>query len=156
MLMATYLLWMVVGPRACREEMTMPEWISVFVKELLMEPILKRMDRRENQILNAPGSQKSDDDSPVRFHIMREAIKRGKFDPSRLRSPMMMRSLLGIFKSIRDLKRNRYDHNSLISEGDLHDLLSCLTSLGIGSIGFAKVPRRWGWHSTLPWRRRPA
>lgn len=121
----------------------MAQMMTKLVKKIMMEPLLKRMDRRENQVRDTPGSHRWDRESPVRFHIMKEAMKRGKFEASRLKSPMMMRSVLGIFKSIRDLKHNKERHNTQIMDKDLKDLTAYLTSLGITSVGFTKVPARW-------------
>ena len=121
----------------------MANLVSTLARKLVMEPVLDRMDRREAQILDAPASHRWDSESPVRFHIMREALKRGAFDASRIRSPMMMRSLLGIFKSIRDLKQNRDVHKTQITDADLRDLISLLKSLGVTSAGFTRVPARW-------------
>jgi hypothetical protein len=84
----------------------MPKHIDHLVKNLMMKPLLKRMDKREASIAATAGSYSSDPESPERFHIMREAMKRGDFQSNKLKSPHMVFSLTGIFRSIRDLKRN--------------------------------------------------
>lgn len=121
----------------------MPKLIENLAKKVLMEPLLDRMDTRENSILDAPVSHRWTAESPIRFHIMREGLKRGNFKPSRLKSPLMFRCLLDIFKSIRDLKKNKPQHKREISEIGLQDLNEYLYSLGISSIGYTEVPMRW-------------
>ena len=121
----------------------MARFLEIAVKKILMEPLLDRMDSRENSILDIQGSHKGTAESPLRFHIMREGLKRGRFDISRLKSPLMMRSLLGIFKSIRDLKKNKPQHKTEITANELKEIEDYLYSLGISSIGYTKVPARW-------------
>lgn len=121
----------------------MPDLKTRVLRKMFLEPVLDRMDMREERVLQSDGAFRFNEQSPSRFHIMREALKRGAFDSKRLKSPMMMRSLVGIFKTFRDLKRNKAVHNTLIDDRDLADLRGYLISMGITSIGFTKVPARW-------------
>lgn len=114
-----------------------------FAQKLLMNPVLDRMDKREASITAVAGSHAWDTESPQRFHIMREAIKRGVFSSSRLKSPNMIFSLLGIFKSFRDLKKNPASPQQHISSSELRDFESYLFAQGVSSIGYTKVPARW-------------
>ena len=111
-------------------------------KSLMMDPILNRMDRREDAIVAAPGSHKSDSDSPRRFHIMREAMKRGSFHSNRLKSPDMIFSLLGIFTSFRGLKNNPSNPKREISSEELQEFESFLLEQGVSSVGYTRVPAR--------------
>ena len=87
--------------------------------------MLNRMDKHEYGIVHESGSHTWTAESPERFHIMREGLRRGNFHSSRLKSPTMMRS-------VRDIKENV-----------VKELEAYLSSFGINSIGYTHVPARW-------------
>jgi epoxyqueuosine reductase len=121
----------------------MSDLVTTIAKKLLMQPLMRRLDRRENQIVRFSQSFRSGPDSPVRFEIMKEAMARDGFDIRRSRSPMMMRALRGLLKSMRDVTGNSGEHRTRISDPDLRDLNTYLTVSGISSVGYVKVPARW-------------
>jgi hypothetical protein len=121
----------------------MSDLVTTIAKKLLMQPLMRRLDRRESQIVGFPQSFHSEPDSPVRFEIMKEAMARDYFDIRRSRSPMMMRALRGVLKSMRDVSRNSGKHKIRINDQDLQNLNAYLTTSGISSVGYAGVPARW-------------
>jgi NAD-dependent dihydropyrimidine dehydrogenase PreA subunit len=121
----------------------MSDLVTTIAKKLLMQPLVRCIDRRENQILGAPKSFRSGPDSPVRFEIVKESMARDYFDIRRMKSPMMFRAMKGVLKSMRDIKRNAEKHKIRISDQDLQDLNGYLNMLGISSVGYVKVPARW-------------
>jgi epoxyqueuosine reductase len=117
--------------------------VTTIAKKLFVQPLMRRLDRRENQIVHFSQSFRSGPDSPVRFEILKEAMARGDFDIRRSRSPMMMRAVRGVLRSMRDVTRHSLEHRTRISDQDLRDLNAYLTMSGISSVGYVKVPAQW-------------
>jgi epoxyqueuosine reductase QueG len=79
-------------------------------------------------------------DSPERFEIMAEAMKRGHQRPRSLRSmPHMRASLLGIRRSLRTLDENPSKPRNIIPEPELAELEAYAHSEGVDDVGYARL-----------------
>jgi epoxyqueuosine reductase len=122
----------------------MSNLMNQLAQEAFMGPVLNRLDKREDAIAGAAESHRWVEESPIRFHIMKEAMKRGNFNTAnRIKSPNMMFSLLGIFASMRELKKNPLQSKNRISSDELENMEKHLYREGISSIGYTRVPARW-------------
>jgi ferredoxin len=117
--------------------------ISRFVKKNVFGTMVERMDLREDEVAAIPGAYHAVEDSPKRFHIMKEAMARDHHRMPNVRSRSMMGSVMGIFASLRDLSKNPAQPKTEMGAGELAEFEDCLRGLGICSIGYTRVPARW-------------
>jgi len=113
------------------------------MQALIFEPIIGRMDDWEDKLVSTPGVHRSVDDSPVRFEIMKEKIKRGSGGPDPSLARMMPRMMLGMRHSMRSLGRNPPQPKSRVPDGFLDELERYARSTGVSSVGYTRVPKRW-------------
>lgn len=83
------------------------------------------------------------EESPERFEIIRENLKRGSGGPPRSMLPIMLPTLFGIRKSLRSLRANPTNPKREANPEILHEIESLAIELGASSIGFTKVPQQW-------------
>jgi NAD-dependent dihydropyrimidine dehydrogenase PreA subunit len=109
------------------------------------EPRYMGIIRMENDIINQYQCMTSTSESPTRFEIPIEAIK--LIEKGAVTSffsykilPVMTGSILGIIRSFRQLKNNPMKPKSIIEENKLHRLEEFAEELGIGMIGYTKLP----------------
>lgn len=121
----------------------MQQLLSKIVERHIMRPMVSRMDRLEESIRAMPGAHTCAPNSPERFHIMKNALKIGAAEPSRLKSRHMLCSLLGVFKSMRDVSKNPPNPATVMDVDARAAMEAYLHSLGISSIGYTRVPSRW-------------
>jgi epoxyqueuosine reductase len=114
------------------------------MREMLMTSQFFDMYSQEDQIAGMPGVHRWTEDSPVRFEIMKEGIKRGTGGPGGTRSLRIMGpTMLGMRESLRSLGRNP-DQPKTEAPADLTaDLEAYLLGLGASSVGYTRVPERW-------------
>jgi ferredoxin len=98
----------------------------------------------ERRVTEIPGAHRWTEDSPVRFEIMEEGLKRGSGGPGGSRSIRIMGpTMLGMLKSLRSLGKNP-DQPMTEAPADLiADLEGHLLGLGASSVGYTRVPERW-------------
>ncbi len=79
-------------------------------------------------------------DSPVRFEIVAEAMKRGDRPPASLRAmPHLMASLCGIRRSLKSVDKNPAQPATQSSPAELVELEAFARSLGVADIGYARL-----------------
>jgi ferredoxin len=83
------------------------------------------------------------DESPLRFEITKETMKRGEGGPPAQMIPIMLPTLLGIHKSLRSLEDNPDTPETQGTESLFDEIESYALKLGASSVGYTKVPPRW-------------
>jgi ferredoxin len=109
----------------------------------MIRPMIGGMDDWEDQIVAMPETHKSVPDSPVRFEIMKEGIKRGRvgMEPEMMR--IMPPILLGMRASMLSLRENPRQPKAHAPEEFLEELEAYARSLDVSSIGYTRVPQEW-------------
>jgi len=110
----------------------------------IARPLYQRIINRESSIAEQESVIKHDPNSPNRFDIPLEAIKYIEEGDditffSRKAMPIVFRSIRGIFKGLKDLKKNPDFPKSIITHDVLQKMEEFCTSLGIGMIGYTKL-----------------
>ena len=114
------------------------------MRETLMSSRFFDMYSQEDQIAEMPGAHRWTEDSPVRFEIMKEGIKRGTGGPGGTRSLRIMGpTVLGMRESLRSLGQNPDKPKTEAPSDLLASLETYLRSLGASSVGYTQVPERW-------------
>jgi ferredoxin len=109
----------------------------------IMKPMVRRMDAWEDGIVAIPEAHRSVENSPVRFEIMKEGIKRGKRGLGREVGHLLPPTLLGMRRSMTSLQKNPEQPQTRVPDGFLAELEQYAKSLGVSSIGYTQVPQRW-------------
>ena len=104
---------------------------------------LRRLDGLEQKIAADSRSTTSVEDSPVRFEIMRESLKRGKSGPDRRMLKYMVPIMRGMIRSLKPLRRNPPVPKPTIGEEELRELEQYLIDLGAGSVGYTPVSAKY-------------
>ena len=114
------------------------------MRQTMMSSRFFDMYAMEDRITEMAGAHCWTDDSPVRFEIMKESIKRGGGGPGGSRSlSIMAPTMLGIVKSLRSLGKNPSQPKTEAPPELIGDLETYLLGLGASSIGYTQVPERW-------------
>ena len=106
-------------------------------------PLFTNMDKLENEIYSRPGMIHGDADSPVRFEIMRETVKRGGSGPPARMITIMIATMFGINKSLKSLSDNPACPRTHAEPDLIDDIETFAKRHGASSVGYAKVPSRW-------------
>jgi epoxyqueuosine reductase len=110
--------------------------------------IMRRMNldvmrQLEDTLAARPDAVRAIADSPVRFEIMEEALKRGHGPPPSMRAmPHMMASMSGIRRSLRTVDDNPAQPRTHIPEAELAELEGYARSVGVDDIGYARLPEK--------------
>ena len=113
------------------------------VRKLMVSSRFIEMDVLEDRITNMPRVHRWTDDSPVRFEIMKERMKRRLSGPDPEMVPIMLPTVLGVRKSLKSLDSNPRPPRTEAPPDFIADLEAHLLGLGAGSVGYARVPERW-------------
>ena len=110
-------------------------------------PLYLRIIDRESSIAEKESAIKHDSNSPSRFDIPLEAIKYMEVGDditffSRKAMPIVFGSIRGIFKGLKDLKKNPAFPKSIITHDIIQKMEEFCRSLGIGMIGYTKLPNQ--------------
>jgi epoxyqueuosine reductase len=116
--------------------------IDWFFKSI-MTPMVGLMDKWEEKVVITSGTHHPAVDSPVRFEIMKEGLKRGKGGMESDLASIMPPTILGMRKSMVSLRNNPPHPKTNVPNGFLDELESYARSLDISSIGYTRVPERW-------------
>ena len=101
------------------------------------------IDRMEADLHARSDVLHPDQDSPLRFEIMRETLKRGKGGPPPQMIPIMIPTLMGIRTSLKSLADNPVPPRIEADPGLIDDIAALAITSGASSVGYTKVPRRW-------------
>jgi epoxyqueuosine reductase len=114
------------------------------MRQMLMSNPFLDMYMQEERIAELPGVHRWTEDSPVRFEIMKEGIKRGSGGPGGIRNMRLMGpTMLGMRKSLYSLSKNPSQPKSEAPAELIAGLEAYLLGLGASSIGYTQVPERW-------------
>jgi len=98
---------------------------------------------QEAKLADVPGAVRPNDDSPIRFEIIREKVKLGNDTKSPKVIPVLPKMMLGVNKTITSLKENPSHPKTIIDDQLLRELEKYVFSLGASSIGYTKLPSQW-------------
>lgn len=110
---------------------------------LRKSPMFTTVERLENDLSSRSDVIHPTEESPIRFDIVKESMKRGRGGPPGQMVPIMLPTLFGIRKSILSLKGNPASPKTGITEELLKQVKEKAFKLGTSSIGYTKVARRW-------------
>lgn len=97
----------------------------------------------EDALAAGPDAVRAIADSPVRFEIIEEGLKRGAGPPPSMRAmPHMGASMSGIRRSLRTVVDNPPRPRTYIPEAELAGLEGYAHRVGVDDIGYARLPRR--------------
>lgn len=114
------------------------------LREKMMSNPLFNMYDQEDQLAEIPGVHRWTENSPVRFEIMKEGIKRGSGGPGGSRSLSIMGpTMLGMRESLRSLGKNPSQPKTEAPPELVANLEAHLLGLGTSSVGYTRVPERW-------------
>ena len=121
----------------------MAKSLSLRLREKMINNPFFDMYGQEDQIVEMPGVHRWTEDSPVRFEIMKENLKRGSgpggFSSMRIMGPTM----LGMRESLTSLGKNPDQPRTEAPPDLIDDLEAYLLGLGASSVGYTRVPERW-------------
>jgi epoxyqueuosine reductase len=122
----------------------MAKGFSTKMRQLMMSSRFFDMDAIEDRIGERPGAHRWTEDSPVRFEIMKEGMKRGSGGPGGSRDLSIMGpTVLGMRKSLKSLTKNPSQPRTEAPPELVADLEAHLLGLGASSVGYTRVPERW-------------
>jgi ferredoxin len=101
------------------------------------------MAAQETALAEVPGAVCPNEDSPVRFEIIREKLKRSDDTKQPKIIPVMLKMMMGVNRTIKSIKENPAQPKTKIDEGLLRELEEHVISLGASSIGYTKLPSQW-------------
>ena len=118
--------------------------LSLIIREVVFHSPISNLGMMERRVANTPGAQCGTEDSPVRFEIMEETLKRGRGGPGGSRSiRIMVPTMLGIIKSLRSLSNNPSQPKTEAPAELIDDLEAYLLDMGASSVGYTRVPEHW-------------
>ena len=82
-------------------------------------------------------------ESPVRFEILKERLKRNEGGPPFQMLPTMLQSLSGIKKSLRSLADNPLSPKTQGSDELFQEIEAFTIACGASSVGYTRIPSRW-------------
>lgn len=106
-------------------------------------PMFKSIDRMEDDLHERADFLHANANSPERFEIMREKIKRGGGEPPSRMAGLMIQNLMGITKSLRSLRDDPENPRLHAENGILDEVRALALRMGISSIGYTKVSPAW-------------
>ena len=113
------------------------------LRRLIANSRVGNMDSLEDRIAATPGTHRWTDESPVRFEIMKEKVKRGGGGHERRMLPIILPAMMGVRRSLKSLSRNPSQPKTVAASRLFADLEAYLLALGASSVGYAQVPRHW-------------
>jgi ferredoxin len=118
--------------------------LSMILRNVMFKSPFGNLGDLELRVTEMPGAHRWTEDSPVRFEIMEESMKRGKGGPGGSRSIRIMGpTMLGVLRSLRSLGKNPNQPETEAPPELIHDLEAYLLGLGASSVGYTRVPERW-------------
>lgn len=124
--------------------MTVGNRLSEIMRTIMFKSPVGNLSSLEARVTRMPGAHLWTEDSPTRFEIMEEGIKRGHGGPGGSRSIRIMGpTMMGVLTSLRSLRKNP-DRPKTEAPAELIDeLAGYLVGLGASSVGYTRVPDRW-------------
>lgn len=116
------------------------------VMKRILLPRIQKITKKENDLAKNPKFITSVEESPVRFEIPEEAMKRPYFKGfpvNRKVMPQLLGSLKGLNHAVDDLKHNPEDPETIAADYFFETLEEYAKALGVASIGYTKVPEKY-------------
>ena len=117
--------------------------MGALTRKLSKTKMFTATDRMEDDLFAREDVIHPTAESPVRFEIMKETLKRGEGGPPAQMIPIMIPTLFGIQKSLKSLKDNPPTPKTQANADLFQEIESYAQNLGASSIGYTKVPPRW-------------
>jgi len=115
---------------------------ALFGNMMLKGP-MAGMDRLEDRVAAMPDAYRWTPESPERFEIMKEGVKRGRGMPDPRLMKIMAPTLMGMRRSMKALSKNPDQPKNTAPAGFLSELEQYVLGLGASSVGYCEVPQRW-------------
>ena len=106
-------------------------------------PMFKNIDRMEDELYARQDVIHPLEDSPVRFEIVSESVKRGGSGPPKRLIPIMIPTLMGINKSLKSLADNPTNPKTLADPDLLEQIEELASRNGASSFGYTKIEPGW-------------
>jgi Pyruvate/2-oxoacid:ferredoxin oxidoreductase delta subunit len=98
----------------------------------------------EDALATRPDVVGATGDSPERFEIVAEGMKRGDRPPVVPKAmPHMLASMLGIRRSLRSVEKNPAQPRTTILEAELAEMEGYARSVGVDDVGYARLTGEW-------------
>ncbi len=110
---------------------------------LSKSPLFATLDRLEDELFARPDGIHPTGESPVRFEIMKETMKRNKGGPPVQMIPIMLPTMLDMQKSLRSVRNNLTDPKKQATPEFFAEIEAYAKELGASSVGYTQVPARW-------------
>lgn len=117
--------------------------MDFFGRLIAKTPLFTAIDRMEDELHARVDTLHPMDESPVRFEILTEILKRREGGLPKQILPIIIPTLLGLRKSLRGLKDNPAAPKKLADTGLFSEMETYALKLGASSIGYTQVPARW-------------
>ena len=114
-----------------------------FTMNIRKLPMFKNVKRMEDALYARQDVFHPVEDSPVRFEIMQETVKRGGSGPPKQMLPIMIPTLIGINKSLKSLEDNPVKPKTHANDALIDEIKTLAKQNGASSIGFTKVKAEW-------------
>ena len=112
-------------------------------RKFAQTPMFKAIDRMEDELFERQDVVHPAKESPERFEIVREMIKRNEGGPPVRMLPIMLPTLFGIRRSLQTLKENDSSPKTSASTELFEEIERFAIQLGASSVGYTKVPNQW-------------
>ena len=117
--------------------------MNALSRQLTKTKMFTATDRLEDELFACTDVIHPTEESPLRFEIMKESMKRGKGGPPAQMIPIMLPTLLGIQKSLKSLKDNPPAPKIQADAALFQEIEAYALKLGASSLGYTGVPARW-------------
>jgi len=121
-------------------------------KNQVLKPQLKRLDAWEKNVVDRPGALSGGENSPVRFNIPKEGLKREGDHPPLPgfpgSAPQILGSMIHIRRSVLDLDHNPAAGKKRMGPDTLAELIRFAKAAGADEIGFTPFPQEWVFQDT--------
>ena len=110
---------------------------------LIGNSFFSKMAEKEAKLAEVPGAVCPNNDSPIRFEIIQEKLKRGDDTKEPRIIPLLMSNLIGVNRSINSIKENPSHPKTEIDKRLYGELEEYAYSLDVCSIGYTRLPAQW-------------
>ena len=117
--------------------------MGALTRRLSKTKMFTATDRLEEEMFARTDFIHPTGESPERFEIMKETLKRGEGGPPAQLIPIMLPTLFGIHKSLKSIKDNLPAPKTQADATLFQEVEAYALKLGASSVGYTRVPGRW-------------
>lgn len=132
--------------------MTLKKRLTNFFKQKVLSPLIDNIEEWEAEVIRRPGSMPGGENSPSRFNIPREGLKRDTDGPPLpgfpKSGPQIFGSITNIHHSVQELKENPKDGKKQMDAETLEAMIAYAKSVGADELGFTPVRQEWVFKET--------